>query len=101
VRGIYAEGLIAWDHFDEGKDDVVCWALKRLVAWDANVFRASITFQDWIRDLRAAPIPTRIGRFHAGMAQVWKEVRPLIKHPVIVTRPSLGAGGHPHRAHGP
>jgi hypothetical protein len=97
--GIYANAgapPVDFDHFEQGGDHGVCWALKRLPACDVIVFRGSITFQDWIRDFRAAPIPTRIGHvhagFHAGMEHVWKEARPLIKQPVIVAGHSLGAG---------
>jgi hypothetical protein len=96
---IYAyEGAphVDWDHYDGGLDDGVCWALKRLSACDVIVFRGSATFQDWIRDFRAAPVPTRVGHvhagFHDGLERVWKEARPLITQPIIVTGHSLGAG---------
>lgn len=84
-----------WDHIDMGDDDGVCWALKRLSGYDVVVFRGSITLQDWVRDLRAVAIPTRIGHvhagFYAGMEHVWTEMRPLLTQPVIVTGHSLGA----------
>jgi lipase (class 3) len=86
---------VAWDHFDAGDDDGVCWALKRLPACDVVVFRGSTTFQDWVRDFRAAPILTRIGHvhdgFHAGMEHAWADARVLLKRPAIITGHSLGA----------
>src|ERR1700688_4527599 len=64
-----------WDHIDLGADDGIYWAIKKLDGYDVIVFRGSITLQDWIDDLRAAPIPTRIGHVHAGfyvdMEKVW------------------------------
>jgi hypothetical protein len=96
---IYADAggpIVAWDHFDAGEDDGVCWALKRLPACDVIVFRGSATFQDWVRDFRAAPIFTRIGHvhdgFHSGMEHAWADIRLLLKQPAVVTGHSLGAG---------
>jgi len=84
-----------FDHFDAGLDDGVTWALKRLPGYDLVVFRGSITLQDWIRDLRALAIPSRIGHvhvgFYAGMENVWKDLRPLLGQPAIVAGHSLGA----------
>ena len=93
---IYAGSADAWDHFDPGDDDdAVCWALKKLDGYDAIVFRGSDTFKDWIRDLRAAPIPTRLGQvhagFYAGMEKTWAEIRAMQSQPLIVTGHSLGA----------
>jgi hypothetical protein len=93
---IYAGSADAWDHFDPGADDdAVCWALKKLDGYDAVVFRGSDTFKDWIRDLRAAPIPTRLGQvhagFYAGMEKTWAEIRAMQSQPLIVTGHSLGA----------
>ena len=91
---IYTSPL-AFDHLDLGDDDGVCWALKKLDGYDAIVFRGSVTFQDWIRDLRAAPIPTRLGSVHAGfydgMEKAWAEVRALHTQPLMITGHSLGA----------
>jgi hypothetical protein len=92
-----ATGPIAdWDHYDPGLDDGVCWALKQLSGYDVVAFRGSTTFQDWVRDFRAQPVETRIGTvhfgFHQGMERVWREVRPLLSNPAIITGHSLGAG---------
>lgn len=94
--GIYGQGApVAWDHFDPGDDDGVCWAIKRFAGYDAIVYRGSITFQDWVEDLRALPIRTRIGTvhngFHVGMEHAWADARVLLKQPAIVTGHSLGA----------
>src|SRR4051794_1302223 len=90
------DGAQAFDHFDAGEDDGICWAIKRLDACDVVVFRGSITFQDWIRDFRAAPVRTRIGHvhagFHTGMEHAWTDIRPLLQQPAIITGHSLGAG---------
>lgn len=87
--------LVKFDHFDAGEDDGVCWALKRLPGFDVVVLRGSVTSLDWIRDLRALARKTRVGHahigFHAGMEHVWKDLRPLISQPCIVTGHSLGA----------
>jgi hypothetical protein len=84
-----------FDVFDAGLDDGVCWALKKLPGFDLVVFRGSITLQDWVRDLRALALPSRIGHvhvgFYAGMENVWKDLRPLISQPAIVAGHSLGA----------
>jgi hypothetical protein len=101
--GIYAypgDAPVAWDQFDTGQhgdnDDGICWALKHLDGYDVLVFRGSTTMQDWIRDFRALAIPTRIGMVHAGffsgMEHAWRDIRPLLKQPTIVTGHSLGAG---------
>jgi hypothetical protein len=86
----------AFDHFDAGPDDGVCWAIKRLSATDVVVLRGSVTLEDWLADLRAAPIKTRIGHvhngFHTGMEHAWADIRSLLKQPAIVTGHSLGAG---------
>lgn len=93
---IYGTSTVAWDHFDPGEDDGVCWSLKRLQACDVIVLRGSSTFQDWIIDFRAAPIFTRIGHvhdgFHTGMEHAWADIRVLLKQPAIITGHSLGAG---------
>jgi hypothetical protein len=85
-----------WARFDAGLDDGVCYGLRKLDGFDVVVFRGSITAQDWIRDLHAEIIPTRIGHVHegffAGMEHVWSELRPLLTQPVIVAGHSLGAG---------
>jgi hypothetical protein len=84
-----------FDHLDAGMDDGVCWALKRLEGCDVVVFRGSVTLQDWVRDVRALAVPSRIGHvhtgFYAGMEQMWRDCEPLISQPVAVTGHSLGA----------
>jgi hypothetical protein len=89
-----------FDHFDAGLDDGVCWALKKVDGFDVVIFRGSVTFQDWLRDLyvlpfgQFAPLLTRIGHVHAGfflgMEHVWSDLRPLLTQPVIVAGHSLG-----------
>ena len=93
---IYATAApIAFDHFDLGSDDGVCWALKRCDGADVVVLRGSVTAQDWFRDAEAFTIATRAGRvhdgFHRGMEHMWADVKPLLDQPVIVTGHSLGA----------
>src|SRR5216684_6251424 len=87
--------ISGFDHFDAGLDDGVCWAMKKLDGFDVVVFRGSITLQDWVADVRALAVPTRIGHVHvgffSGMEHVWSEAQPLISQPVIVTGHSLGA----------
>lgn len=87
--------LLKFDHFDAGEDDGVCWALKKLTGFDIVVLRGSVTALDWVRDLRALAIKTRVGHvhigFHAGMEHVWSDLRPLISQPCIVAGHSLGA----------
>jgi Lipase (class 3) len=84
-----------WAHIDAGLDDGVFWAVKRLAGYDVVCFRGSITLQDWVRDMRALAVPTRVGHahagFYAGMENVWSEARPLIQQPVVVCGHSLGA----------
>jgi hypothetical protein len=92
---IYDSGS-KWDHFDPGAiDDEVCWALKHLDGFDVVVFRGSITALDWWLDLEFEPIETRIGTVHSGfftgMEQMWSEVKPMLKQPVMITGHSLGA----------
>ena len=84
-----------WDHFDPGLIDGVCWGLKRIDGFDIIALRGSAIFQDWVRDLRAGPMLTRIGHvhegFHQGMEQAWTDIRGVLKQPVIITGHSLGA----------
>jgi|SRR5579871_2507186 len=93
---IYGHGApVAWDHYDAGDDDGVCWALKRLDGVDVVVYRGSADLGDWIEDFRALPIATRIGTvhngFHAGMEHAWADARVLLRQPAIITGHSLGA----------
>jgi hypothetical protein len=85
----------AFDHYDAGGDDGVCWALARLDGFDVVVLRGSITLQDWLRDIQALAMPSRIGHvhsgFYAGMEQMWADLKPMLARPVIVTGHSLGA----------
>jgi lipase (class 3) len=87
--------IAGFDHFDAGLDDGVCWALKKLPEFDLIVFRGSLTLQDWINDVRAIAVPTRIGHvhigFHAGMEHAWSDAKPMISQPAIVAGHSLGA----------
>src|ERR1700694_1760505 len=87
---------IDWDYFDPGEDDGICWVIKRLPGYDVVVLRGSVTFEDWIRDFRAAPIFTRIGHvhrgFHTGMEHAGADIRLRLKQPAIITGHSLGAG---------
>jgi hypothetical protein len=84
-----------WDHIDLGAGDGIYWGLKKLDGYDVIAIRGSITLQDWIDDLRALPIPTRIGHVHAGfytgMENLWSELKPMLTQPVIITGHSLGA----------
>lgn len=94
--GVYGKGSpVAWDHFDAGEDDGVCWALKRLPGYDVIVLRGSVDLQDWLADFNAVPITTRIGTVHAGffagMERAWRDIRALLNQPAIITGHSLGA----------
>lgn len=90
-----------WDHFDDGVDDDICWALKRYPGYDVIVFRGSKTAHDWLDDFRVVsggnplPMDTGIGHVHAGfydgLDKILTEAEPLIQQPVIVTGHSLGA----------
>lgn len=88
---------VAFDHFDAGEDDGVCWAVKRLEACTVVVLRGSTTPHDWLDDFAAAPIQTRVGTvhagFHDGLEHMWGDLRRLLEvdRPVIVTGHSLGA----------
>ncbi len=87
--------ISGFDHFDAGLDDNVCWAIKKLPGFDLIIFRGSITIPDWINDLRAIAVPSRIGHvdvgFYSGMEKVWTEAPPILTQPVIVSGHSLGA----------
>jgi Lipase (class 3) len=87
--------VVAWDHYDDGKDDGVCWALKRLDGYDVAVMRGSDSPWDWIKDFTAVPIKTAVGTVHAGFHfgtdKVASEIRALARQPIIVTGHSLGA----------
>ena len=87
---------VSWDFLDEGEDDGVWWAIRRLNGADVVAFRGSDDFQDWVVDLRAAPIPTRLGSVHAGfysgIEKMWAELRDQSSaRPKIITGHSLGA----------
>ncbi len=101
--GIYAypgAEPVAWDYFDAGTstrfDDGICWALKRVEGFDVIILRGSVSFQDWVRDLRADSIKTSLGMvhagFYAGMTHMWSDVAPMLTQPrTIVGGHSLGA----------
>ena len=84
-----------WEHFDSGAEDGICCGLKRLDGYDVIVLRGSVTAHDWVEDIRAIPVKTRIGTVHKGfydgMEKLWAELKPLLKQPVAVTGHSLGA----------
>jgi len=85
----------AFDYYDAGMDDGICWALKRRDGFDIVIFRGSVTRQDWLRDVQALALPSRIGRvhsgFYAGMEHMWADLKPMLSQPAIVTGHSLGA----------
>jgi hypothetical protein len=49
----------AFDYYDAGVDDGICWAVKRLDGFDVVVFRGSVTRQDWLRDVQALAMPSQ------------------------------------------
>jgi hypothetical protein len=101
--GIYAyDGgpTVAWDYFDRGEDDGVCWAVKRVRDVNVIVFRGSTTLEDWKRDAEAFADPfddDDIGPVHPGFNQgLLKVASEADAHGFlrnfIVTGHSLGAG---------
>jgi hypothetical protein len=94
---IYLPSAIAgaFDYYDAGMDDGICWALKRLAGFDVVVLRGSVTIQDWLRDVQALAMPSRIGHVHSGfytgMEHMWADLKQLLSQPAIVTGHSLGA----------
>jgi len=56
----------AFDYYDAGMDDGICWAVKRHDGFDVVVFRGSVTRQDWLRDIQVVAMPSRIGHVHSG-----------------------------------
>lgn len=85
-----------WDYLDLGLDDGVFFAVKKLPDCDVIVFRGSITARDWLRDIVALPLITKIGSVHAGfylgMEKMWSELKPMLSNkPVVVVGHSLGA----------
>ena len=85
----------AFAYYDAGADDGICWAIKRLEGLDVVVLRGSVTLQDWLRDVQALAVPSRIGHvhsgFYAGMEHMWADLKPMLEQPAIVTGHSLGA----------
>lgn len=89
-----------WDYLDEGLDDGVCWAVKRVDDFDIVVFRGSTTLEDWRRDFQAmanAFDTSVLGPVHPGflrgMSHVWSDLKPLLRvdaKPVVCGH-SLGA----------
>ncbi|WP_439398745.1 lipase family protein [Bradyrhizobium sp. PMVTL-01] len=96
-RQIYAPDapVSGFDYFDAGMDDGICWAFKRVAGYDIVVFRGTHTLQDFVHDIRALAVPTRIGHvhvgFYAGMEHMWGDLRPMLTQPAVVTGHSLGA----------
>lgn len=85
-----------WDHLDLGLDDGVFWSLKKIDGCDVIVFRGSITPRDWIRDIIALPIETKIGSVHAGfylgMEKMYIELKSMLTGaPIAICGHSLGA----------
>jgi lipase (class 3) len=84
-----------WDYYDPGPDDGIVWSIKRLDGFDVVVFRGSVTLQDWLRDVQAFAVPSRIGHvhsgFYAGMEHMWSDLKPMLEQPAIITGHSLGA----------
>lgn len=88
---------VSWDHYDDGSDDGVVWAAKRMNGFWLVVNRGSVTEQDFCRDLYALPRAVRdLGCVHAGFyigaPEQHEEIRALIgTDPVIFSGHSLGA----------
>jgi len=84
-----------WDYYDAGHDDGIAWAVKRLEGFDVVVLRGSVTLQDWLRDVQAFAVPSRIGHvhsgFYAGMEHMWADLKLMLEQPAIITGHSLGA----------
>src|SRR5690242_1459789 len=83
----------AFGYYDAGTDDGICWAIKRLEGFDVVVLRGSVTLQDWLRDVQALAVSSRIGQvhsgFYAGMEHMWADLKPMLEQPAIVTGHSL------------
>jgi len=88
-------------HFDPGTDgDHICWCIQQVDGINIVVFRGSVTFVDWVRDLMALANPFHhddLGPVHpgflSGIRTVQRELRTIAPDgPVIVTGHSLGAG---------
>ena len=94
IYSVQAE-LGAFDHYDAGLDDGICWGIKRIDGYDIVCLRGSVTFEDWLRDFRAIGLATRVGTVHAGfyqgMEHAWADIKPLLEGPAIVCGHSLGA----------
>lgn len=103
--GIYAypgQPGVVWDHYDAGESgDRVCWALKRVPGTVVLVFRGSVTWLDWLRDLTAIADPFHhddVGPVHpgflSGMRTVERELGGLVSkdEQLVIAGHSLGAG---------
>jgi hypothetical protein len=75
----------AFDDYDAGADDGVCWAIRRLDGFDVVVFRGSVALQDWLRDVQARATASRIGHvhtgFYAGMEHMWADLSHCFHNP--------------------
>jgi lysozyme family protein len=98
-RAVYAypgDAAEAWDHFDAGDDDGVCWALKRVDGTDYVVMRGSTTLHDWLDDLRFFPEdvpglgPVHSG-FNCGLLRTWHEIALKVGPKFVLCGHSLGA----------
>lgn len=64
-----ARQSVAWDHFDDGSDDGVCWGAKWFGGVLMVINRGSKTDLDWIRDAEALADPfvhDELGPVHPG-----------------------------------
>lgn len=101
---IHAEdggGASNWTRLSLGVIDGtrVCWAIKRTSTLDVVVFRATLSFWDWIRDAEALADPFDAGPlgpvhsgFNRGLDAVWRDIAEALdpRNPFVLTGHSLG-----------
>ncbi len=89
-----------FDHFDAGRDDGVCWAIKHFDDCDVIVLRGSVTGQDWVKDVFAVPYighRRNLGKvhhgFYVGLDNAWDDMAQKLRPhlPIVLTGHSLGA----------
>lgn len=97
--GIYGNlgSIPAWDFFDDGSDDGICWGVIKVDGLQHICFRGSVTAPDWFDDFEAIAVFDPVLQayvhpgFNRGIWRAWQKAKTMLDGPWVAEGHSLGA----------